>query len=163
MMTMLILIAVLILIGVAVGVPVSFWMSQKMANFLSFLPTEKFRKPTPLLGRAATLALAGKVSEAADQYESFLADHPQNKDLYFYLVELAAGPLQDPGYLKNILQRAENSLEYASDLQSLKEHARAIQKRELIPLKHLNWCKTPQVDRPDVVMPEILKGRFLPS
>ncbi|MDB4271172.1 hypothetical protein N9881_00445 [bacterium] len=152
-----------LIVGIACGLPVSFWISQKMADFLSFLPTEKFRKPTPQLGKAATLAMNGKIYEAAAEYESFLQDHPESKELYFYLVELAAGPLEDPGYVRNILERAEGALEYQSDVEALREHARAVQKRELIPLKHLNWCSCPQVERPQVAVPEILKGRFIPE
>lgn len=151
----------LALFGIIAGLPTAHWLSQKMANFLSFQPTEKLHSPMPLLGRAATLAMNGEINQAADEYEMALVDHPEMKDLYFSLVELAAGPMQDSAYLKNILQRADERLEYRSDFENLLKHANAVKERKLIPLRHLNWCESPDVVHPVVEVPEILKGRFI--
>lgn len=149
--------------GVLAGVPSAHWISQRITNFLMFTPTERFAKPLPEMGRAATLALHGKVKEAAGLYEEFLVDHAEMKEIHLCLVELAYGPLQDEEYGVEILARAERDLVYESDRDGVRQHAAMIQKGELLPLKHLGWCDLSKGDHSGVEVPELIKGRILPQ
>jgi hypothetical protein len=151
---------VLLIIGISCGLPLGLWLSQKMTNVLMFLPTEKFARPVPQVGKAAGLAIRGEVEKAALLYESFLSDHPEEKELYLYLLELALGPLQDEAYAGKVLMRADENLEYESDREAVRQHAEILRRGELIPLRHLGWCQHTHGDHPKVRVPEMLKGRM---
>ncbi|MGC6425678.1 MAG: hypothetical protein ACON5H_01630 [Akkermansiaceae bacterium] len=152
-----------LIIGIIAGLPSALWVSQKMTNFLMFTPTEKFKKPLPEMGRATTLALAGKVREATHLYEEFLLEHPEMKEIHLCLVELAFGPLQDEEYGNAIIARAERCLEFESDRDTVRHHAEVVRNQELIPLRHLGWCEVSAQEQPDVGIPELIKGRVLPK
>lgn len=155
------LLALALMLGVALGIPAALWLSQKITNFLTFTPTEKLRKPLPLMGQASTLAMQGDLEAATEKYEEFLFDFPEMKEIYLYLVELVIGPMKDEKYGDDILARASENLPYSSDLALLLSHADSIRKKELIPPKHLEWCDIPKSDHSDVRVPELIKGRML--
>ena len=164
LMGALVMVGSALLFGILAGFPSALWISQKMTNFLMFTPTEKFKKPLPEMGRASTLALQGSVHEAAALYEEFLVDHSEMKEIYLCLVELALGPLQDEDYGDEVIARAEEALCYESDRAGVRQHAEAIRKRELLPLKHLGWFDFSESNDFDLQVPEIIKGRvFLNS
>jgi len=151
----------LALLGIAIGIPFTHWISGIIANYLSFFPTTKFHRPVPLISRGQALSMQGKLSEAAQVYESLLIDHPDNLELYINLVDLAFGPLDDHAYGNDIIHQGDEHLTPRGQ-RVLRIHREAILRGELTPLQHLGWQKDPKKDHPKVAIPEALKGQFSP-
>ena len=146
-------------VGALLGYPVSRWISEKVADFLSFFPTTQFNEAVPLLSRGQTLAMQGQLAEAAAIYESFLEEHPDNLEIYINLVDLAYGPLDDHAYGSYIIQLGDEHLTPRGQ-RVLRIHREAILRGELYPLQHLGWRKDQKTDHPEVSIPEALKGQF---
>lgn len=101
------------------------------------------------------------IVEATDLYESYLEEHPDNADLYFHLIDLTFGPLDDPAHGYALINRAEDHLS-ERDCRALRLHREAVQSGEYRPLKHLGWCKDAKTDHPLVAIPEALRSQFAP-
>ncbi|YCM42834.1 hypothetical protein V2O64_16115 [Verrucomicrobiaceae bacterium 227] len=153
-------VAGLALLGIIFGIPTSYWISGKLANFLSFFPTTTFNRTVPLLSRGEALTMQGRVSEAAEIYESFLEEHSDNLDLYIHLVDLAFGPLNDHPYGNLIIKRGDEHLTPRGQ-RVLRIHREAILSGELHPHQHLDWREDQKTDHPEVAIPESLKGQFI--
>ncbi len=157
-----ILMAAAALLAVFLAIPVAAWLSQKVADVLSFFSTERFRKPPPLLSRGDALAMQGKVGDAFHVFRQFLKEHPQDLEVYCRLIDLAYGPMQDEGLGKAILAFGKKRLNQRGK-RVITERRNAVLSGEVYPLKHLRWRKEREVDHPQVEIPEALRGQFAPK
>jgi hypothetical protein len=114
------------------------------------------------MGKARTLAMQGKVNEAAALYENFLLNHPRNPEIHSRLIELAYGPLQDTQYGERVVARATKRLS-KRDGEAARALSESIICGQLFPLRHLGWCKDATPEHPQVEIPNILKGQFSKS
>lgn len=124
-------------LGIIVGYPVALLIGKKMAEFLTFLPTERFSKAPPALGIPATKVMRGDLHGAVDAYEKLLLTHPRDKEVYIRLLEVVLGPLKMEEYGENVLRRGLKNLRKKSDRQALKELCRAIRSGQYHPHQHL--------------------------
>lgn len=152
-------IAGLALAGIVFAIPFTHWISGKMASFLSFFPTTKFNKRQPQISHGIALSMQGRLHEAAKLYEGFLKEHPENLELYFNLIDLAFGPLDEPEYGQAMIKYADKRLnKRGRDM--IRQRRDAILTGHLYPLKHLGWRKDEKSNHPEVAIPEALKGQF---
>jgi hypothetical protein len=155
------MIAVGVLIAIFLALPVTNWVSEKMANALSFFSLEKFRKPPPLLSQGDALAMQGNVVGAFHLFRQFLKEHPRDLDVYSRLIDLAFGPMQDAELGDAIIAFGMKRLDKRGR-RVIRVRRNAIVQGELYPLKHLGWRQETERVHPKVEIPEALKGQFLP-
>jgi len=127
-------IAACCIIGVIPGWPVSQWISDKISSFFLGLSTERFDKPQPLIGNAASKAIKGDVTGALTDYKKMLKSHPKNAELYLRIMELAYGPLQRPDIGDEVLTAALKKIESKKERKMLKRLGTALKEG-----KHLGW------------------------
>lgn len=154
-------VAGLAMLGIVFSIPITHWVSQRMANVLSFFSTERFRKPPPLLSQGDALAMQGDVGGAFHLFRQFLKEHPQDLEIYSRLIDLAFGPMQDAELGDAIIEFGKKRLDRRGR-RVIRERRNAIVLGELYPLKHLGWRKEVEYEHPKVEIPEALKGQFAP-
>ncbi|MEO5915309.1 MAG: hypothetical protein ABIS50_13835 [Luteolibacter sp.] len=130
-----------VVIGIATGYPAAHWIGRKFAELLSCLPTEKFAKAQPAYGIPASKAIRGDLEGAMESYEQLLLDHPQEKQIYLRMLEIAFGPLHAPEYGEDILQRGLKNLTGEADRAALYHLSLAIQNGEFTPFKYLDHAQ----------------------
>lgn len=155
------LVSVGLLVAILLAIPTTGWVSQKMANVLSFFSLEKFRKPPPLLSKGDALAMQGRVGDAFHVFRQYLKDHPRNLEIYSRLIDLAFGPMQDAELGDAIIAFGVKRLDRRGR-RVIKRRKNAILFGELYPLKHLGWREEAEYVHPKVEIPEELKGQFAP-
>ncbi len=155
-------VAALAILGILFAIPITHWVSQRMANALSFFSQERFRTPPPLLSRGDALAMQGEVAEAFHVFRQFLKKHPEDLEVYSRLIDLAFGPMQDAQLGDAIIAFGKKRLDKRGRRVIL-ERRNAIVLGELYPLKHLGWRKETEYVHPKVEIPEALKGQFAPK
>ncbi len=148
--------------AMVLAVPATHWVSQRMANVLSFFSLEKFRRPPPLLSKGDALAMQGQVYPAFNLFRRFLNYHPTDLDVYFRLIDLAFGPMQDPGLGDAIIAFGVKKLDKRGR-RVIKERRNAIVLGELYPLKHLAWRDETAYSHKKVEVPKALRGQFKPK
>lgn len=150
-----------LLMAVLVAVPTSHWVSQKMANVLSFFSLERFRRPPPLLSKGDALAMRGEIYPAFNVFRRFLNHHPRDLEVYSRLIDLAFGPMQDAELGDAIIAFGVKRLDKRGR-RVIKERRNAIVLGELYPLKHLGWRDHVEYNHPKVEVPDALQGQFAP-
>lgn len=125
------------ILGIILGYPAAHVIGKKVAEFLSFLPTERFTKAPPALGIPATKAMRGDLHGAVDSYEELLLSYPHEKEIYFRLLEVVLGPLKMEEYGENVLQRGLANLQGESERAALLNLSHAIRSGDYHPLQHL--------------------------
>lgn len=150
-----------LLLAILLAIPASGWISQKMANVLSFFSLEKFRRPPPLLSKGDALAMQGRVGDAFHVFRQFLKYHPREIEIYTRLVDLAFGPMQDAELGDAIIAYGVKRLDRRGR-RVIKQRRNAIVLGELYPLKHLGWREETEYVHPKVEIPSELKGQFAP-
>ena len=158
-------IAVVVAFGVVaailLAIPFAHWVSQKMANVLSFFSLEKFRKPPPMLSHGDALAMQGEVMAAFHLFRKFLKTHPRDLEVYSRLIDLAYGPMQDAELGDAVLAFGKKRLDKRGR-RVIRERRNAIVLGDLYPLKHLGWRQDTEYVHPKVEIPESMKGQFAP-
>jgi hypothetical protein len=144
------------------ALPTTHWVSQRMANVLSFFSLEKFRRPPPLLSKGDALAMQGQVYPAFNVFRRFLDYHPENIEVYFRLIDLAFGPMQDAELGDAIIAFGVKRLDKRGR-RVIKERRNAIVLGELYPLKHLGWRDEAAYSHAKVEVPELQRGQFAPK
>ncbi|RYD22493.1 MAG: hypothetical protein EOP88_07865 [Verrucomicrobiaceae bacterium] len=124
-------------IGIIVGWFAAQVMGKKVADFLTFLPTERFATAPPAMGIPASKAMSGDLHGAVDSYEELLLKYPHDKEIYFRLLEVVLGPLKMEAYGENVLQRGFANLEKEADRKNLRDLCDAIRSGDYHPLQHL--------------------------
>ena len=150
-----------LLVAILLAIPATDWVSQKMADVLSFFSLEKFRKPPPLLSKGDALAMQGRVGDAFHVFRQYLKVHPRNLEIYSRLIDLAFGPMQDVELGDAIIAFGVKRLDRRGR-RVIKRRRNAILVGELYPLKHLGWREEAEYVHPKVEIPEELKGQFTP-
>jgi hypothetical protein len=125
------------LVAILLAYPFAHWIGRWVANFLTFLPSEKFLRPPPALGIPRTLALRGDLEGALEGYEKLLTAHPQHLEIYIRLLEIALGPLAMESYGEDILQRGLANVTEPSSRAALIRLAHELRCGEFKPFKHL--------------------------
>jgi hypothetical protein len=125
------------MIGIIVGYPMALIIGKKLAEFLTFLPTERFSKAPPAMGIPATLIKRGDLHGAVDAYEALLLKYPRDKEVYMRLLEVVLGPLKMEEYGENVLRRGLKKMKTKADRQALKELSRSIRRGQYHPHQHL--------------------------
>ena len=148
-------------VAVFLAIPTTHWVSQRMANALSFFSMERFRRPPPLLSQGDALAMQGEVGAAFHLFRQFLKKHPRNLEIYSRLIDLSFGPMQDAELGDAIIAFGKKRLDRRGR-RVIRERRNAIVLGELYPLKHLGWRKLTEYEHPKVEIPEALKGQFAP-
>lgn len=156
------LVSIGLLVAILLAIPTTGWVSQKMANVLSFFSLEKFRKPPPLLSKGDALAMQGRVGDAFHIFRQFLKDHPRDLEIYSRLIDLAFGPMQDAELGDAIIAFGVKRLDRRGR-RVIKRRRNAIVLGELYPMKHLGWRQETEYVHPKVEIPEELKGQFAPK
>ncbi|MES2661450.1 MAG: hypothetical protein V4689_22720 [Verrucomicrobiota bacterium] len=134
----LLMVAGCVVIGICTGYPAAQWIGRKFAELLSCLPTEKFAKPQPAMGIPASKAIRGDLDGAMESYEQLLLDHPQEKQIYLRMLEIAFGPLHAPDYGEDILQRGLQNLTCASERAAILSLSQALISGDFRPFKYLD-------------------------
>jgi hypothetical protein len=124
--------------GYFCGYPVAHWLSQKLADLLSCLPTEQFETPRPRLGVPASLAVRGELDAAAAAYEELLESHPAEKEIHFRLLELVLGPMRRADYGEQVLERGMENLIHEADRAAFFKLYGEMHSGVYKPMKHLN-------------------------
>lgn len=155
-------IAGLALLGIIFAIPITHWISGKMAEFLTFFPTTRFNKSQPLISHGIALTMQGRLHEATKFYEEFLKEHPGNLELYFNLIDLSFGPMNEPDYGEAMIAYADKRLK-ERERKMIRQRRDAILSGQIYPLKQLGWRKDKRSDHPEVAIPERLKGQFAPK
>lgn len=150
-----------IVLAIFLAIPATHWVSQKMANALSFFSLERFRKPPPLLSHGDALAMQGEVAAAFHLFRKFLKQHPRNLEIYSRLIDLSFGPMQDAGLGDAVIAFGKKRLDRRGR-RVIRERRNAIVLGDLYPLKHLGWRQETEYVHPKVEIPEALKGQFAP-
>lgn len=148
--------------AIILALPVSHWVSQRMANVLSFFSLDRFRRPPPLLSKGDALAMRGEVYPAFTLFRRFLQYHPQDLDVYSRLIDLAFGPMQDAELGDAIIAYGVKRLDKRGR-RVIKERRNAIVLGELYPLKHLAWRDETAYSHPKVEVPKFQRGQFAPK
>jgi len=156
-----VVVALGILAAILLAIPAANWVSEKMANVLSFFSLERFRKPPPMLSHGDALAMQGEVMEAFHLFRRFLKEHPLDLEVYSRLIDLAYGPLQDVELGDAVLAFGKKRLDRRGR-RVIRERRNAIVLGDLYPLKHLGWRQETEYVHPKVEIPEALKGQFAP-
>ncbi len=133
----LLMVAGCVVVGIAAGYPAAHWIGRKFAEILSCLPMEKFAKPQPALGIPATKAIRGDLEGAVESYEELLLEHPQEREIYFRLLEIALGPMHSPEYGDDVLQRGLLNLTGESERLALLHFSQELRNDEFRPFKYL--------------------------
>lgn len=149
-------------VAIILALPASHWVSQKMANVLSFFSLEKLRRPPPLLSRGDALAMQGRVGDAFHVFRQYLKRHPRDLELYLRLIDLAYGPMQDAGLGDAIIAYGLKRLDRRGK-RIMKQRRNAIVLGDLYPLKHLGWRDRTEYVHPKVEIPKRQKGQFAPE
>ncbi|MCX8238075.1 MAG: hypothetical protein OSB05_04575 [Akkermansiaceae bacterium] len=150
-----------IVVAIFLAIRTTHWVSQRMANSLSFFSLERFRNPPPLLSQGDALAMQGDVSGAFHLFRQFLKKHPRNLEIYSRLIDLSFGPMQDAEMGDAIIAFGKKRLDRRGR-RVIRERRNAIVLGQLYPLKHLGWRKMTESEHPKVEIPEALKGQFAP-
>ncbi len=132
-------------IGIALGYPFAHLIGGRLAEFLSFLPREKFLKPQPALGIPATKASRGDLQGAVESYEELLLEHPHEREIYYRLLEIVMGPLHDEEYGEEVLRRGLANLKLESEKTVLLNLHDSIRSGSYHPFKHLDPQQQPVV------------------
>lgn len=148
--------------AIILALPTTTWVSQRMANVLSFFSLERFRRPPPLLSKGDALAMRGEVYPAFNVFRRFLDHHPQDLEVYFRLIDLAFGPLQDAELGDAIIAYGVKRLDKRGR-RVIKERRNAIVLGELYPFKHLAWRDETAYSHPKVEVPKLQRGQFAPK
>ena len=151
-----------LLLAILLAIPAANWISQRMANVLSFFSRERFKQPPPLLSKGDALAMQGRVGDAFHIFREFLKAHPRDIEIYTRLIDLAFGPMQDAGLGDAIVAYGEKRLDQRGR-RVLKTRRNAIVLGELYPLKHLRWRDDLEYQHEKVELPSELKGQFGPK
>ena len=151
-----------LLVAILLAIPTTGWVSQKMANVLTFFSLEKFRKPPPLLSKGDALAMQGRIGDAFHVFRQFLKNHPRDLEIYSRLIDLAFGPMQDAELGDAIIAFGVKRLDRRGR-RVIKRRRNAIVLGELYPLKHLGWRENTEYVHPKVEIPDTLKGQFAPK
>ena len=133
----LLMVAGCVFIGICIGYPAAQWIGRKFAELLSCLPTEKFAKAPPAYGIPASKAIRGDLFGAMESYEQLLLDHPQDKQIYLRMLEIAFGPLHAPEYGENILQRGLKNLTRETERAVILSLTQELQSGQFMPFKYL--------------------------
>ncbi|MGB0326210.1 MAG: hypothetical protein ACPGJR_01640 [Akkermansiaceae bacterium] len=147
--------------AILLALPTTHWISQRMANVLSFFSLEKFRRPPPLLSKGDALAMQGHVYPAFNVFRRFLDYHPQDIEVYFRLIDLAFGPMQNAELGDAIIAYGVKRLDKRGR-RVIKERRNAIVLGELYPLKHLAWRDETAYSHAKVEVPKLQRGQFAP-
>ncbi|MEJ6719885.1 MAG: hypothetical protein ACJAT6_000012 [Akkermansiaceae bacterium] len=150
-----------IVVAIFLAIRTTHWVSQRMANALSFFSLERFRNPPPLLSQGDALAMQGDVGGAFHLFRQFLKEHPRNLEIYSRLIDLSFGPMQDAEIGDAIIAFGKKRLDRRGR-RVIRERRNAIVLGQLYPLKHLGWRKMTESEHPKVEIPEALKGQFAP-
>jgi len=153
------LVAAALMVAILLAIPATHWISQRMANVLSFFSLERFRKPPPLLSRGDALAMQGEVAAAFHVFRQFLKQHPRDLEVYCRLIDLAFGPMQDAKLGDAIIAFGKKRLDRRGR-RVIRERRNAVVLGELYPLKHLGWRQETEYFHPKVEIPESMKGQF---
>lgn len=132
------------LIGIATGYPVATWLGQRLADFLSFLPRERFEVAPPPLGIAASKAANGDLAGAVDSYQSMLVDHPGDREIYIRLIELLLGPLDRVERGEEILRQGLRHLSDPRDREVLVKVSAALRNGSHRPYRYLDYHADPR-------------------
>lgn len=124
-------------IGIIAGYFAAQVIGKKVAEFMTFLPMDRFTKAPPALGIPATKAMRGDLHGAVNSYEELLLAHPHEKEIYLRLLEVVLGPLKMEEYGENVLQRGLVNLKDESGRQALLLLSEAIRSGDYHPLQHL--------------------------
>jgi len=148
--------------SIILALPATSWISQRMANVLSFFSLEKFRRPPPLLSKGDAMAMRGEVYPAFNVFHRFLKYHPTNLEVYSRLIDLAFGPMQDAELGDAIIAFGVKRLDKRGR-RVIKERRNAIVMGELYPLKHLSWRDEAAYSHAKVEVPKLQRGQFAPK
>lgn len=148
--------------AILLALPTTSWISQRMANVLSFFSLEKFRRPPPLLSKGDALAMRGEIYPAFNVFHRFLKYHPTDLEVYSRLIDLAFGPMQDADLGDSIIAYGVKRLDRRGR-RVIRERRNAIVLGELYPLKHLAWRDETAYSHPKVEVPKIQRGQFAPK
>lgn len=132
------------LIGIATGCPFATWIGNRVGDFLSFLPRERFEVAPPPLGIAASKAANGDLAGAVDSYESMLADHPGDREIYIRLIELLLGPLDREKRGEEILRQGLRQLPDERDREILVNVSAALRNGTHRPYRYLDYHADPR-------------------
>jgi hypothetical protein len=160
--TALFLIFACLIVAAILAIPVASWISEKLAQVLSFFSREKFRKSPPILSKGDALAMKGEVYPAFTLFRKLLTKHPQDIEIYYRLIDLAFGPMQDVELGDAIIAFGVKRLD-KRPRRLIKERRNAIVLGELYPLKHLRWRDETTYNHPKVEVPTAQQGQFAPK
>jgi hypothetical protein len=149
------MVAIVCTIAMLAGYPAAHWIGGRLADFLSFLPKEKFQKPQPALGIPATKAVRGDLHGAVEAYEELLVDHPHEQEIYCRLLEIVMGPLHLDEYAEDVLRRGLANLKLPSEKVVLINLSESIRSGSYHPFRHFDPRQTP----PEVkILPPLFTG-----
>ena len=106
--------------------------------------------------------MRGELYPAFTLFRRFLNYHPQDLEVYFRLIDLAFGPMQDAELGDAIIAYSEKRLDKRGR-RVLKQRRNAIVLGELYPLKHLAWRDETAYSHPKVEVPKLQRGQFAPK
>lgn len=149
-------------IGIATGYPAAVWIGNRLGDFLSFLPRERFDVAPPPLGIAAAKAAKGDLAGAVDSYEEMLAEHPGDREIYIRLIELLLGPLDQVERGEEVLRQGLRELPDERDREVLVKVCAALKNGSHRPYRYLDYHADP---RPEGSIPPSLvrHQQFSPS
>ena len=105
--------------------------------------------------------MQGHVYPAFNVFRRFLDYHPQDIEVYFRLIDLAFGPMQNAELGDAIIAYGVKRLDKRGR-RVIKERRNAIVLGELYPLKHLAWRDETAYSHAKVEVPKLQRGQFAP-
>ncbi|MBK1883914.1 hypothetical protein JIN85_15960 [Luteolibacter pohnpeiensis] len=138
---LIILVAMIAAIGIATGYPAALWIGDKVAEFISCLPNERFAVAPPIMGPPASKAIRGDLQEALADYEALLENYPDEPEIYRKIIELTLGPMNQSELAEDYLHLAMENLQDAKDRSRLIKLAASIKSGEYCPFQHLQTEK----------------------
>ncbi len=124
-------------LGIIIGYPVAMILGKKLAEFLTFQPTDRFRTAQPALGIPATLVKRGDLHGAVEAYEALLRKHPREREVYMRYLEVLLGPLKMEEYGEKVLRRGLRKVRSKADRKALKDLCESIRSGAYHPHQHL--------------------------